>query len=90
MKAYATWLMSITHMLRLCYFHDRPITIFATIVSILEVFDFCIMTQMKGSKVARLGVLFNCNHDADASSLLFMKAFEITTSSFRFVEFMKA
>ncbi|XP_024024438.1 UDP-glucose:glycoprotein glucosyltransferase isoform X2 [Morus notabilis] len=37
---------------------------------------------MKGSKVARLGVLFNCNHDADASSLLFMKAFEITTSSF--------
>lgn len=34
------------------------------------------------SKVGRLGVLFNYNHDADVSSILFMKAFDITTSSY--------
>ncbi|PON86639.1 UDP-glucose:Glycoprotein Glucosyltransferase [Trema orientale] len=37
---------------------------------------------MEGSKVARLGVLFSCNHDADVFSLLFMKVFEITASSY--------
>ncbi|KAL5787384.1 hypothetical protein ACOSP7_004333 [Xanthoceras sorbifolium] len=35
-----------------------------------------------GSKSARLGVLFSASDDADLSSLLFVKAFEITASTY--------
>ncbi|KAK4757504.1 hypothetical protein SAY87_018805 [Trapa incisa] len=35
-----------------------------------------------GTKIARLGVLFNAKPDADTSSLLFVKAFEFTLSSY--------
>ncbi|KAK6136507.1 hypothetical protein DH2020_029743 [Rehmannia glutinosa] len=35
-----------------------------------------------GSKDARIGVLFNANEDASLPSLLFMKVFEITASSY--------
>jgi UDP-glucose:glycoprotein glucosyltransferase len=48
------------------------------------------MMQIEGSKRARVGVLFSVNSDAHLSSLLFVKVFEITASSFRFVLFMKA
>jgi hypothetical protein len=48
------------------------------------------MMQIEGSKRARVGVLFSVNSDAHLSSLLFVKVFEITASSFRFVQFMKA
>ncbi|CAK9160518.1 unnamed protein product [Ilex paraguariensis] len=37
---------------------------------------------MAGSNSARLGVLFNTNRDADSPSLLFMKIFELTASSY--------
>lgn len=37
---------------------------------------------MGGSKIARLGVLFNANQSADSSSLLFMRVFEFTLSSY--------
>lgn len=42
--------------------------------------------QMGGSKIARLGVLFNANQSADSSSLLFVKVFEFTLSSYRLVK----
>ena len=45
--------------------------------------------QMEGSKAARLGVLFNSDTDADASSLLFIKAFETTSSLYRFFFLLK-
>ena len=48
------------------------------------------MMQIEGSKRARVGMLFSVNSDAHLSSLLFVKVFEITASSFRFVQFMKA
>ncbi|XP_031384011.1 UDP-glucose:glycoprotein glucosyltransferase [Punica granatum] len=37
---------------------------------------------MAGTKIARLGVLFNAKQDADLSSLLFVKVFEFTVSSY--------
>lgn len=37
---------------------------------------------MDGSNAARVGVLFSVNQHADVSSLLFVKAFEITASSY--------
>ncbi|KAL8061150.1 hypothetical protein ABFX02_02G069400 [Erythranthe guttata] len=37
---------------------------------------------ISGSKIARVGVLFNANKDATLPSLVFMKAFEITASSY--------
>ncbi|CAI0375268.1 unnamed protein product, partial [Linum tenue] len=37
---------------------------------------------MEGSKVSRLGVLFTASQDVDLSSLLFVKAFEVTVSSY--------
>ncbi|KAF4392729.1 hypothetical protein F8388_010752 [Cannabis sativa] len=37
---------------------------------------------MEGSKLARLGVLFSCNHETDVYSLLLMKVYEITASSY--------
>ncbi|KAI4296235.1 hypothetical protein L6164_036209 [Bauhinia variegata] len=37
---------------------------------------------MDGSKNARVGILFSGNQSADTSGLLFVKAFEITTSSY--------
>ncbi|KAM6554272.1 hypothetical protein CsatB_015034 [Cannabis sativa] len=37
---------------------------------------------MEGSKLARLGVLFSCNHETDAYSLFFMKVYEITASTY--------
>lgn len=45
----------------------------------------CPMMQIEGSKRARVGVLFSVNSDAHLSGLLFVKVFEITASSFRFV-----
>lgn len=47
--------------------------------------NLCTMMQIEGSKRARVGVLFSVNSDAHLSSLLFVKVFEITASSFRFV-----
>ena len=47
------------------------------------------MMQIGGSKRARLGVLFSASEDADSSILLFLKAFEITASTYRFVRFLK-
>ncbi|XP_065869567.1 UDP-glucose:glycoprotein glucosyltransferase isoform X2 [Euphorbia lathyris] len=38
--------------------------------------------MLRGSKVARLGVLFSSNQDAHLPSLLFMKVFEITVPSY--------
>lgn len=43
------------------------------------------MMQMEGSKGGRVGMLFSGYKDADVSSLLFIKAFEITASSYRFI-----
>lgn len=40
---------------------------------------------MAGTKIARLGVLFNAKPDADLSSLLFVKVFEFTLSSYGLV-----
>ncbi|KAJ0010856.1 hypothetical protein Pint_33129 [Pistacia integerrima] len=37
---------------------------------------------IRGSKVARLGVLFSASQEADSSSLLLVKAFEITASTY--------
>ncbi|CAL1352591.1 unnamed protein product [Linum trigynum] len=37
---------------------------------------------MEGSKVSRLGVLFTASQDVDLSSLLFVRAFEVTVSSY--------
>lgn len=37
---------------------------------------------IRGSKVARLGVIFSANPDADLPALLFVKVFEITVSSY--------
>lgn len=37
---------------------------------------------MGESKIARVGVLFNVNHNADLHSLLFMKVFQFTASSY--------
>lgn len=44
------------------------------------------MIQMAGPKSSRLGVLFSVNPGPDSFSLLFMKVFEITASSYRFVK----
>jgi hypothetical protein len=41
---------------------------------------------MVGSKIARLGVLFNANQDLHSPSLIFVKVFEIAASSYRFVK----
>ena len=42
--------------------------------------------QIGGTKSSRLGVLFSVNPGPDLPSLLFMKVFEITASSYRFVK----
>ncbi|XP_050878944.1 UDP-glucose:glycoprotein glucosyltransferase [Lathyrus oleraceus] len=39
---------------------------------------------IEGSKDARVGLLFSGNHTTNLFSLLFVKVFEITTSSYRF------
>lgn len=44
--------------------------------------------QIGGSKYARIGVLFNANDDASLPSLLFMKVFEITASSYGLAKFL--
>jgi hypothetical protein len=44
-----------------------------------------IMLQIEGSKDARVGLLFSGNQTTNLFSLLFVKVFEITTSSYRFV-----
>ena len=41
--------------------------------------------QMAGSASARVGIVFNSDVDSDSNSLIFMKVFEIATSSFRSV-----
>lgn len=48
-------------------------------------FYFLIMLQREGSKEARIGFLFSANQSTDSFSLLFVKVFEITSSSYRFV-----
>lgn len=63
---------------------------FITIIIIIDVvfcfvFIYFIVIQMDGSNAARVGVLFIVNQHADVSSLLFVKVFEITASSYRFV-----
>lgn len=45
--------------------------------------------QIRGSKVARLGVLFSASQEADSSSLLFVKAFEVTASTYRCVKCLR-
>lgn len=67
---------------------------FITIIIIIDVvfcfvFIYFIVIQMDGSNAARVGVLFSVNQLADVSSLLFVKAFEITASSYRFVRLSK-
>lgn len=44
------------------------------------------MVQIGGPKSSRLGVLFSVNPGPDSPSLLFVKVFEITASSYRFVK----
>lgn len=46
------------------------------------------MMQVGGSKIARLGILYNMNSSVDLHSLLFAKIIEIATSSYRFVIFL--
>ena len=44
----------------------------------------CTIYQTGGSKSARVGVLFSASQDADSSSILLVKTFEITAASYRF------
>lgn len=46
--------------------------------------------QIGGSKGARLGVLFSASQETDLSNLIFVKAFETTASTYRFVKILKA
>jgi UDP-glucose:glycoprotein glucosyltransferase len=52
---------------------------------LLFFFYMYIMLQIEGSKDARVGLLFSGNQTTNLFSLLFVKVFEITTSSYRFV-----
>lgn len=45
-----------------------------------------LLLQMVGSKIARLGVLFNVDQHVHLPSLIFVKVFDIAASSYRFVK----
>ena len=84
MKESVFWLFNLS----VCIHNSNAIAfVITTVVSIdinIDAIAFVVM-QIGGSKSARLGVLFS----ADLSSLLFVKAFEIIVSMYRFVKFSK-
>lgn len=53
----------------------------------IVVLFLCAALQIHGSKNARIGVLFNADEETNLPSLYFVKVFEITASSYRFVTF---
>lgn len=65
--------------------HYLLIFIILVFTTIIKMIDFYVMMQMEGSKGGRVGMLFSGYQDADVSRLLFVKAFEITASSYRFI-----
>ena len=77
MKESVFWLFNLS----VCIHNSNAIAfVITTVVSIdinIDVIAFVVM-QIGGSKSARLGVLFSGSNDADLSSFLFVKAFEIT------------
>ncbi|KDP38843.1 hypothetical protein JCGZ_05000 [Jatropha curcas] len=77
----------------ICYLHSpdtvddlKPVTqlLVVDITSLrgIKLLHEGILYLIRGSKVARLGVIFSANQDADLPGLFFVKVFEITASSF--------
>ena len=73
-----------------CHHFTLNLNMFITIIIIITslyvlYLFFLLLIQIEASNRARVGVLFSVNQDADVSSHLFVKVFEITASSYRFV-----
>lgn len=72
------------------FFFKCHVLSFSLLIIIVKIFYRWFLMQIGGSKSARLGVLFSASQEADLHSLIFVKAFDITASTYRFVKFLKA